>query len=129
VSVPTAAGRYVGFILWSVFAAAVMLAAGFQPTRRLGGEDAIPAMIAGVAIGFLGAALAGLVIVMSRPSTPAERLQAVFGAMGVRFAVAVALGAMAVLSNAVSRTPLLLWLAISYVALLPLEVRLAVASQ
>ena len=48
-----------------------------------------------------------------------------FFAMIARFAVVVALGAAAALSGVFAVEPLLFWIGAAYVALLPLEVRLA----
>jgi hypothetical protein len=45
----------------------------------------------------------------------------------VRLTVVVVLGAAAVFSGEFARVPLLLWIALAYVALLPLEVRLAIS--
>jgi len=58
--------------------------------------------------------------------TPEARMQRSFMAMVVRLAVVVVLGAAAALSGEVARQPLLLWIGIAYVALLPLEVKLAI---
>jgi hypothetical protein len=46
--------------------------------------------------------------------------------MVVRLAVVIVLGLAAALSGEIARSPLLLWLAITYLALLPLEVKLAI---
>jgi hypothetical protein len=46
--------------------------------------------------------------------------------MVVRLAVVVALGLAAALSGVVARQPLLFWIGTTYVALLPLEVKLAI---
>jgi hypothetical protein len=50
-------------------------------------------------------------------------------AMMVRLAIVVVLGAAAVLSGTLPRVPLLFWLATTYVALLPLEVKLAIGER
>jgi hypothetical protein len=54
-------------------------------------------------------------------------MQRAFLAMAARLAVVVVLGLAAALSGEVARIPLLFWLATSYVVLLPLEVKLAIA--
>jgi hypothetical protein len=59
-------------------------------------------------------------------ATPTARMQRAFLAMAVRLAVVIVLGLAAALSGEVARSPLLLWLAITYLALLPLEVKLAI---
>ena len=44
----------------------------------------------------------------------------------IRLAVVVVFGAAAALSGLLARQPLLFWIGVAYVALLPLEVRLAI---
>jgi len=101
-------------------------AIGLVPTRRLGGDEAVPAMVAGCAISLLSAALAGLLLVAAPAPTPEARMQRGFLAMVVRLAVVVVLGVAAVASGMFARQPLLFWMATAYVVLLPLEVRLAI---
>ena len=101
-------------------------AIGWLPTRRLGGSDALLAMVAGCAIGLISAALAGLLLIVVAAPTPEAKMWRSFLAMVVRLAVVVVLGAAAVLSGVFARQPLLFWIGTAYVALLPLEVRLAI---
>ena len=104
----------------------VVVGIGILPTRRLAGDSALSAMLAGCAIGWISAALAGGVLVAPRAKTPQAQMQTALLAMTVRVAVVIVFGAAAVLADTFQRAPLLFWLAASYVALLPLEVRLAV---
>jgi hypothetical protein len=103
-----------------------LCAIGFVPTRRLAGEEAVAAMIAGCAVSLVSAALAGLLLVVGSEATPEARMKRSFLAMVVRLAVVVALGTAAVFSGVFGREPLLFWIGTAYVALLPLEVRLAI---
>jgi hypothetical protein len=103
----------------------VLCAIGVVPTHRLAGADGVPAMIAGCAIGFLSAALAGLLLVAVPAPTPEARMKRSFFAMVVRLGVVVVLSVAAALSGVFARQPLLFWIGTAYVALLPLEVRLA----
>src|SRR5262249_44788695 len=103
-----------------------LCAIGLVPTRRLAGADGVPAMIAGCGISFVSAALAGWLLVAVAAETPEARMQRGFLAMVVRLAVVVVLGAAAALSGELARQPLLFWIGTAYVALLPLEVRLAI---
>ena len=119
-------GRYARFLLSAVVVVVIAVAIGVLPTRRLGGEAAIPAMAAGCLVSFVSAALAGWLLVMFDAATPTARMQRAFLAMAVRLAVVIVLGLAAALSGEVARSPLLLWLAITYLALLPLEVKLAI---
>jgi hypothetical protein len=122
----TAASRYARFLGLAVGIVLVLCAAGFLPTRRLAGTDGVPAMFAGCAIGLMSAALAGLLLVAVAGDTPDARMKRSFLAMVARLVVVVALGAAAALSGVLATEPLLLWIAVAYVALLPLEVRLAI---
>jgi hypothetical protein len=111
-------------------AVAVLLAAfalGYRPTERLAGGPAVAAMAAGGLVSFVGAALAGWLLVALEAGTPTARLQRAGLAMSVRLAVAVALGLAVMLGGGLARRPLLFWLSATYMALLPLEVKLAVS--
>jgi hypothetical protein len=120
--------RYVKFVGVESLVVVGLLAVGFLPTRRLGGEAALPAMVVGGVISLVAAALAGWPLVIIRPASPVARMQLAMLAMIIRLGVVVALALAAALSGVLQRTPLLFWLAASYVALLPLEVKLAVES-
>ena len=114
------------FLALAFVVVAVLCAIGIVPTQRLGGNGAVPAMLAGCAISLLSAVLAGLLLVTSAAPTPEARMQRSFLAMVVRLVVVVALGAAAVLSGMFATQPLIFWIGTAYVALLPLEVRLAI---
>ena len=122
----SAASRYARFLGLAVATVVVLCAVGFLPTRRLAGTDGVPAMFAGCAIGLMSAALAGVLLVAVEGDTPDARMKRSFLAMVARLAVVVALGAAAALSGMLATQPLLLWIAFAYMALLPLEVRLAI---
>ena len=104
-----------------------LCAVGYVPTRRLSGADAVGAMVAGCGISLVSAALAGWLLTAVGAETPQARMQRGFLAMVVRLAVVIVLGLAAALSGEFARAPLLFWMATSYVVLLPLEVRLAIA--
>ena len=118
--------RYLRFLGIALAIVAVLMAVGVVPTRRLAGDAAVPAMAMGCAISFLSAALAGWLLTVVTAVTPELRMQRAFLAMVVRLAVVAVLGLAAALSGVVDRMPLLFWLAATYVALLPLEVKLAI---
>jgi hypothetical protein len=122
--------RYVRYIRFLGVAVAIVLglcALGWLPTRRLAGSGAIASMVAGCAISLLSAALAGWLLVAVGAATPEARMQRGFLATVVRLAVVIMLGIAAALSGEFERAPLLFWMAIAYVVLLPLEVRLAIS--
>lgn len=118
--------RYFRFLGLAVAITGVLLAIGVQPTRRLAGDGALPAMLAGCLISLAGASLAGWVVVAAAPTSPNARMQTAFMAMTVRLVTVAALGAAVIVGGSLARTPLLFWLATSYVALLPIEVKLAI---
>jgi hypothetical protein len=118
--------RYARFLGLAVAVVVALCAIGLVPTRRLAGEEGVPGMFAGCAIGLTSAALAGVLLVAMAGDTPEAKMQRSFLAMTARLAVVVALGAAAALSGLFPTQPLLLWIGFSYMALLPLEVRLAI---
>jgi len=122
----TASSRLLRFLAIAFVIAAAIAALGFLPTRRFAGDAGVPAMLAGCAIGYVSAAAAGILLVAMRADTPEARMQRSFLAMTARLGTAAGLGAAMVFSGLFSTQPLLLWIAIAYVALLPLEVRLAI---
>lgn len=121
-----AAGRYARFLSLAAAIVVVLCAIGFVPTRRLSGDAGVIAMAAGCGIALVSAALAGGLLTAVGAETPEARMRRAFLAMVVRLAVVVAFGLAAALSGAVARQPLLFWIGTAYVALLPLEVRLAI---
>ena len=126
---PTPTAEYLRFVAWVVAVAAVVALLGYLPTRRLGGEGAIPALLAGCAIGALASVLGGLPTALIRGGTPAELVTRLGASTAIRLAAVVILGAVAFLSGWVPLVPLLLWIAISYVALLGVDVWYALRSQ
>ena len=116
-----AEGGYLRFLAWVAAVTVLITAVGYVPTRHLGGPGAVPALLAGCLVGALGSALGGLVIALRHEGTPADRLNSVLMAMLARLATVVVLGAAAVLSGRLERTALLLWIAISYAALLVVD--------
>jgi hypothetical protein len=122
----TPAAEYLRFVLLVAGAAAVAALLGYAPTRRLGGEGALPAMAAGCVIGVIASALGALPVLTSRRA--GSGVSPVHGllSMGIRTAVLVVLGVAAGLSGGFAVRPLLVWIAIGYGALLPLDVWYAV---
>lgn len=132
-----AAGSYARFLVWAVAVAAVAALLGWLPTRWLGGDEAVSAMLAGCGVSVLASALGGVPIALSRGaglagSTPAAvaaaRMAALLKAMAVRFVAVAVLATAAVLSGLFPRSPLLIWVAISYSAQLVVDTRYALAN-
>lgn len=103
---------------------AALVAIGYWPTVRIAGPAAVPAMLAGCAVSWF-AGLAGALPVLfagalgGQPGQP--RTMAALLATVVRMMVAALAGLVLALLGAFPKAPLLLWLGISYVALLPVE--------
>ncbi len=126
---PARTAGYLRFLIWVVGFTAVIAVLGYLPTRRLGGDGALPALYAGCVIGILASALGGVPIAMAQGKPPAARLSSALFATLVRLAATAVLGSVAALSGWFARSPLLLWIAISYVALLVVDTRYAVGGQ
>ena len=125
---PSDSRRFARFLGFAVAIVIGLCLVGLLPTRRLAGPKAVAAMVAGCTISLVSAALAGWLLTVVGADTPEARMQRSFLAMMVRLAVVIVLGIAAVFSAEFARAPLLFWLAVAYVALLPLEVRLAIGS-
>jgi hypothetical protein len=122
------AAEYLRFLAWVVGVAALIALVGALPTRRLGGDEAIPAMIAGCAIGVLASAVGALPVALARRSgsrvAPLQGpLQGMLVSMALRFATVLVLGLAAGFSGWFEIRPLLLWIALGYVAQLALDTR------
>ncbi len=118
--------RYARFLGVAVAIVVGLCAIGWLPTRRLAGEQAGTAMVAGCGIDLLSAAVVGWLLTAAGADTPQARMQRALMAMVVRLTIVLVLGLAAALSGMFARSPLLFWLAAAYVVLLPLEVRLAI---
>jgi len=118
--------EYLRFLGWAVAVAIVSALLGYAPTRRLGGEGALPAMIAGCAIGLVASAVGVLPAVFSRGRDRPAPLQGMLAGMGLRLATLVVLGLSAGLSGWFPTRPLLLWIALGYVGQLALDTRYAI---
>jgi hypothetical protein len=126
VTATSRSSRYARFLSVAVAIVVGLCVVGWLPTRRLAGTGGVAAMVAGCGISLLSAALAGWLLIVVSGETPEARMQRGFLAMVVRLAVVVVLGMAAALSGEIARQPLLFWIGTAYVALLPLEVKLAI---
>jgi uncharacterized membrane protein len=122
------AAEYLRFLLWAVGVGAALAALGWAPTRRLGGEGALPAMIAGCVIGVLASAAGALPVALARRpgARPLPPLHGMLAALAARLATVVVLGLAVGLSGWFEPRPLLLWIGLAYVAELAVDVRYVV---
>jgi hypothetical protein len=118
--------RYARFLGMAVAIVIGLCAVGWLPTERLAGPQAPAAMVAGCTISLLSAGFAGYLLIAVHADTAQVRMRRGFQAMMVRLVVALVLGIAAALSGEFATSPLLFWLAMAYIALLPLEVKLAI---
>lgn len=101
----------------------VLLGVGYQPTRSLAGEAALPAMLLACAVSFVGSAVGGIPIATAGAAGPGanaglDGLKRFTASMVLRLLVVAALAAAVIWFLAPERKPFLLWLAISYLVLL-----------
>jgi hypothetical protein len=120
------AAGYLRFLVWATVATLAVALLGYLPTRWWGGEGAVPAMVAGCVVGLLASLAGGVPVALGRRAGPQAAHQMMMLAMAVRFAAALALGLAAALSGAFAVRPLLVWIAILYVALLVVDTWYAV---
>ena len=112
--------RYLTFLAAVAGVTVVMVLVGYWPTRSLGGEPAVVAMWFACGVSLVASAVSGLPIVRARSGgLSAFKL---FVASIVLRLFTVAVGGVAVAMGAgLEPKPFLLWLAISYLALLVVD--------
>lgn len=97
---------------------ALLLALGFVPTQRLGGSGAVQAMLIGCAVSLFGSLIGTIPMLASQRSTPQMLLQGQLFAMLTRMVIVMAAALSIALGGWFDRAALLIWVAISYMALL-----------
>ncbi len=115
VSIGAAMARLIGLALVTGL---VLAAVGYLPTRNLVGTPGVAAMLTGICVGLVSAA-AGLVPpILSLNASAIERQKSLMIGAGLRFLVTILLTVATVFSGFLPRTPLIVWIAITYLALL-----------
>lgn len=109
--------RYMRLVLLLAGLALALAALGLVPTRQLGGEEAVIAMAVGVAAAWVAVAAGSLPLLMGGGLGWSVVNQVLF-ATALRFLLVLVLALVLAVAGAWPRTPLLLWLAGGYVALL-----------
>jgi LytS/YehU family sensor histidine kinase len=120
------AAEYLQFLVWAVAIGVAAALLGYAPTRRLGGEGALPAMIAGIVIGVIASAVGAVPTLLARRSGAAPSPVQGLLSTAIRLAVLVVLGVSVGLSGAFEARPLIVWIGLGYAAQLALDVRYAV---
>lgn len=118
------AAQYLRFAAAALGATLLLALLGYWPTKELAGPPALAALVAGCTVSFLASVIGGLPLFFRREG--AMPIFNAFASMGLRLLVVVALGTVAALSGRFPTRPLLLWLAIAYVALLAVDTAYAV---
>jgi len=119
------AAEYARFLAWATAVAAAVALLGIVPTSRLGGPGALRAMVAGCVLGVVASAVGAIPIALARGGNPAARMTATLAAMGLRLLVLFALGFAVALTGWFETRPLLIWIAIGYLAQLAVDTRYA----
>ncbi len=100
---------------------------GLPFVGNLAGTNARGALIAGCSASLFASLVGALPTLLARRKLSSPMVIA-FGSMALRLAVILGLGLVLLLSGAFPRKPLLLSVALSYVALLPLDTRFVLRS-
>ncbi|MCL4838224.1 MAG: hypothetical protein KJ058_09705 [Thermoanaerobaculia bacterium] len=94
----------------------LLAALGYLPTARLAGPAGLVAMAAGIGVSLVATAVGALPLLA--PARGGTGASALLAAMVLRFAVAAVLALVLALSGLLPRTPVLLWIGLSYLAML-----------
>lgn len=114
--------RFSGLLIVAGGALALL---GWYPTNNLGGASGIRGMLAGIGVGLAASLVGALPALRAKPDGDTTQLMvSLLGGSGLRIAVALALSLAIVLGSEIERAPFLIWVGLSYLALLPLDVLL-----
>lgn len=119
---------YLRFVLLLTVVVAGLLALGWLPTRNLGGSEAISGMLLGCGLSWLAAVVGGLPQVAFGQREPRDQGIAALSSLAIRMGLTL-MGALAiVLSGLAAPQAFLLWVGISYLSLLVVDVMFVLAS-
>lgn len=113
---------YLRFVLFLCLVAAGTVALGFVPTRALGGPDAVGGMVIGCGLSFIGSLAGGIPLALGAGRSPRARGPFLLASMAVRIVVVLGGALVILLTVEVARPALLLWVAISYLVFLAVDV-------
>ena len=117
------ARRYLGFVAMLVLISGVLILIGIEPSRRLGGEEAVRGLLAGCALSVLSSVVGSVPVLLS--GIRSDRVIPMLASVCLRFLAALAGAAVLVTRDSLEPRAFLLWLGISYLALLVVDVRFA----
>ncbi len=121
-----ASRRFVRFLGIATLLTVVLIAIGVVPTQRVLGQPAMAVVVLGCGISLFASVCGAVAILANLPVSAVRVGPVVVQAMLVRFLVTAALTAAMVVGDFVPRTPLLLWVAVSYMVLLIVDTHFAV---
>jgi uncharacterized membrane protein len=117
--------RFAGFVCLLLAASVALSLLGWLPTRKFVPEGGVAAMLAAIAVSVIASVVGVMpVFLAERKGTP--QLHHVLATIVVRFLLLLAGIGYVLLLDTVERAPFLIWVAVSYLLLLPLDVRYAV---
>lgn len=118
-------GIYLGFLASAAAILLALLLIGFEPTRRLAGQLAVPAMTIGCLISLLAALVGTLPVFLARGKKAADTVPALLASMVARLLTALMLLVIAGTNPKLAplMNTLVVWLLISHAALLVAEIR------
>ena len=113
---PSFALRYLRLLALGILVSGTVAALGYYPTLRLGGSEAVRAMLAGCGVALLAGWIGSIPICVGTLADlgPAAMVNRVLLSMALRMVVALAVTLSIVLSGWFFKTPLLIWIAIAY---------------
>jgi hypothetical protein len=126
---PGGGRQYALFLALLVACTAGLILVGWAPTRRLGGEPAVGAMVLACLLCCVGSVVGSLPLVLSRffggpaGATPVGFL----ASLAVRFSWVVGSAAVVALAGWAEPRPFLIWVGVSYLAFLVVDVWYALA--
>ncbi len=112
---------YLLFLLAALGLAALLAAVGYFPSLARGGPAAVEAMLFACGVSWTAALVSGLPIALATGGAQ-QGLQLFLASMLLRLLTVAGLGAAAAFGAGLATRPFLLWLGISYLVLLPLDV-------
>ena len=118
----TSSRAYLRFVLLLTVVVAGLLVIGWVPTRNLGGPEAISGMLLGCGLSLLAAIVGGLPQVAFGARAPRDQGIAALLSLAIRMGLTLMGALAAVLSGLVAPNAFLLWVGISYLSLLAVDV-------
>lgn len=121
------ARRYLGFIATLALVSGGLILIGIGPSRRLGGEEAVHALLAGCGLSVFASVVGSLPVWMAGADR-GGRVVPLLASLGLRFLTALGGAALVVAQRLFEPRPFLLWLGICYLAHLAIDVRFSLTA-